>query len=225
MATRLYEGKDKTLALQSLFGTPSSPIPSLKMMTFNPSTTRSRGKAKVGKSVWDDPATTLGIAHNVVIDDELKGLSSIPSHKLVSCHIHKLVQVLGEYLHLTTNYLSSEEKVVVANSKVDFVEAKRSRLRKDLIEAIDRPSKAKEKVKELKAALKFEQYFKCFKLLHWWMMKHHSHVADFANMDFEAIDTEILVDEANEKEGETIAEANEVVEGEGATIGGANDET
>ena len=55
------------------------------------------------------------------------------------------------------------------------------------------------------------------------MMKHRSHVADFANLDFEANDTEILADKANEKEGETIAEATEVVEGEGAATGGAND--
>ena len=72
--------------------------------------------------------------------------------------------------------------------------------------------------------MQFEQYFKGFELLRRWMMKHHSHVANFANMDFEAIDIEILADEANEKEGETIAEATEVVEVEGTTIGGANDE-
>ena len=55
-------------------------------------------------------------------------------------------------------------------------------------------------------------------------MKHHNHVVDFANLDFEAIDTKILADEANEKVGETIAETTEVVEREGATTGGANDE-
>ena len=71
--------------------------------------------------------------------------------------------------------------------------------------------------------MQFEQYFKGLKLLRRWMMKHHSHVANFANMDFEAIDIKILADEANEKEGETIAEATEVVEGEGAAIGGVND--
>ena len=56
-----------------------------------------------------------------------------------------------------TNYLSSEEKVVVANSKVDSVEAESSRLRKDLIEAMDQATKAKEKVKELKDTLKVEK--------------------------------------------------------------------
>ena len=44
------------------------------------------------------------------------------------------------------------------------------------------------------------------------MMKHHSHVA------------EILANKANEKDGETIAEATKVVKGEGATTRGANDE-
>ena len=160
------------------------------------------------------------------------------------------------------NYLSSEEKVVVANPKVDSVEAESLRLRKDLIEVMDQSTKNKEKVKKLKEALKVEKklaiqtdeevqadflrtdekrekviarflesdrfsgmllYFKGFELLRRWMMKHHSHAADFANLDFEAIETKILTVEANEKEGETIAEAIEVVKGEGATTGGAND--
>ena len=147
-----------------------------------------------------------------------------------------------------TDYLSNEEKLVVANSKVYSVKAESSRLRKDLIEALYQSTKAKEKVKELKEALKiekklviqkdeeevqvallrtkeerekviakflesdcffdmqFEQYFKGFKLIRRWMMKHHSHVPDFANLDFEAIDTKILA------------------KGKDATTGGANDE-
>ena len=58
---------------------------------------------------------------------------------------------------MTTNYLNNEEKVVVANSKVDSIEAETSKLRKDLIEAMDQSTKAKEKVKDLKEALKFEK--------------------------------------------------------------------
>ena len=72
--------------------------------------------------------------------------------------------------------------------------------------------------------IQFEQYFKGFELLRRWMIKHHSHVANFANLDFEAIDIEILVDEANEKEGETIAGAIDIVEREGADVGGVTDE-
>ena len=58
---------------------------------------------------------------------------------------------------MTIDYLSSEEKAVVANSKVDSSKAESSKLRKDLIEVIDQAIKAKEKVKELKDALKVEK--------------------------------------------------------------------
>nr|POE45310.1 hypothetical protein CFP56_49227 [Quercus suber] len=112
------------------------------MVTFSPLITCSKGKAKVGKSVWDDPTTALKRAHNIVTDNELK------------------------------------------------------------VRAV---------LQELRASLR-------------WMTKHHSHVADFVNLDFKAIDIEILADKANEKEGETIAEATKVVKGEGVATGGANDE-
>ena len=55
------------------------------------------------------------------------------------------------------NYLSTEEKVAVANSKVESVEAESSRLRKDLIEALDEAMKAKGKVKKLNEVLKVEK--------------------------------------------------------------------
>ena len=49
-----------------------------------------------------------------------------------------------------TNYLNSEEKVVMANSKIDSIEATSLKLRKDLIEVMDQSINDKEKVKELK---------------------------------------------------------------------------
>ena len=52
-------------------------------------------------------------------------------------------------------------------------------------------------------------------------MKHHSQVADFANLDFKAIDTKILADKTKGKEGETIVDA---IEGDGTTLGGVVDE-
>ena len=152
-----------------------------------------------------------------------------------------LIQVLGESLCLTTNYLGIEEKVGVVNSKLESVEVESSKLRKDLIEAMDEVNRAKEKIKELNEALKVEkmlvvqkdeevqaallrtsaeqekvvdqfmkskhffdlqfiQYFKGFELLRRWTMKHHSLVVDFSNLNFEKIDTEILVYEVQELE-------------------------
>ena len=66
-------------------------------------------------------------------------------------------QVLGESLRLTTDYLNIVEKAVVANSKLEFVEVKSSKLRKDLIVAMDETSKANEKIKELSEALRVEK--------------------------------------------------------------------
>ena len=68
-----------------------------------------------------------------------------------------LIQVLGESLCLTTNYLGIEEKVGVVNSKLESIEAESSKLRKDLIEAMDEVNTAKEKIKELNEALKVEK--------------------------------------------------------------------
>ena len=66
-------------------------------------------------------------------------------------------QVFGESLRLTTDYLSTEEKVVAANSKAESVEAESSKLSKDLIEAMDEPTKEKGKIKELNEVLKVEK--------------------------------------------------------------------
>ena len=54
---------------------------------------------------------------------------------------------------MTTNYLNNKEKVVVANFKVDSIKAQSSKLRKDLIKAMDQSMK----VKELKEVLKVEK--------------------------------------------------------------------
>ena len=46
-------------------------------------------------------------------------------------------QVLGETIHITTEYLTNEEKVVMANSNVDALDAENSKLRKELITSMD----------------------------------------------------------------------------------------
>ena len=73
-------------------------------MNVTPPTTHSKGKSKIGKSVWEDPTTALGRAHDVIMDEELKGLASIPYHELVSNHIHKLVQVFYSIVILPLNF-------------------------------------------------------------------------------------------------------------------------
>jgi len=53
-------------------------------------------------------------------------------------------KVLGETMHITTQYLANEEKAVVANSKVEALKVEALGLRKDLIAAMDALNTSKE---------------------------------------------------------------------------------
>ena len=84
---KLSDEKADTSTLPPVHTAPSL-TPSLEVTAATPPLTHARDKTKVGMSVWDDPTTAMGRAHNVITNDELKGLSSIPSRELISRHIH-----------------------------------------------------------------------------------------------------------------------------------------
>lgn len=73
----------------------ASPTASIEEITPCPKGARGsdKVKSKVDSSVWDDAATAMGRAHNVIALEELKDGIDVPSHELVSRHIHKLIQV------------------------------------------------------------------------------------------------------------------------------------
>ena len=138
-------------------------------------------------------------------------------------------------MHITSQYLASEKKAIMATSKVEALEAEALGLRKDLIAAMDAHNTSKEQIKALteqldsekllvkqkddllasagqrmKAAvakavhafqatdkyntIMFQQYFKGFKILRRYMIKHGLGI-NLEELDFEAVDKEI---EANE---------------------------
>ena len=68
-----------------------------------------------------------------------------------------LIQVLGESLHITSKYLASEAKVEFARSHASSVEAENSKLRKELIAAMDDANQAKEKLRTLTEELRVER--------------------------------------------------------------------
>lgn len=57
------------------------------------------------------------------------------------------LQVLGETIHITLEYSSHEAKAALVGSKVEALEEENSKLRKDLITAMDEVNIAKEKAK------------------------------------------------------------------------------
>lgn len=68
-----YEGPTPLALFQALV----SPTPAPKMVVGLPSSavtppiTHSKGKGRVEKSIWEDPTTAVGRAHNVITDEEL----------------------------------------------------------------------------------------------------------------------------------------------------------
>ena len=60
-------------------------------------------------------------------------------------------------MHLTTQFLANEEKVVMATSKVEALEAEASRLQRDLIATMDAHNTSKEQVKVLTEQLEAEK--------------------------------------------------------------------
>ena len=66
-------------------------------------------------------------------------------------------QVLGESLHITSEYLTQEAKVVSAVSRVKALEAENSKLKKDLIIAMGKANAKKEKLKVMGDDLKAER--------------------------------------------------------------------
>ena len=132
-----------------------------------------KGKEKIGSSVWSDTEIAMDCANELLTPGEMKEISSVPSHEMVSRHVHKLVQViflililfcfilkrliaftdfdetfhckvLGETMHITTQYLANEEKAIVTNLKVEVLEVEASGLQKDLIAAMDALNPSKE---------------------------------------------------------------------------------
>ena len=64
--------------------------------------------------------------------------------------------MLGESLHLTSEYLASEAKVESARSHVTTLEAENSKLKKKLIVAMNDANLAKEMLKTLTEELRVE---------------------------------------------------------------------
>ena len=60
-------------------------------------------------------------------------------------------------IYITTELLTKEEKAIVAGSKAEMLEAESSKLRKELIVAMDEGNSTKEKVKALTEELRVEK--------------------------------------------------------------------
>ena len=66
-------------------------------------------------------------------------------------------QVLGESLHITSEYFTQEAKVASLTSRMEALEKENSELKKNLIVSMDKTTSLKEKVKTLDDDLRVER--------------------------------------------------------------------
>ena len=132
-------------------------------------------------SVWDDAEVALAPVQVTFTTEEMKVFSGTSPNKVVGRYLHKLVQVvylckfifffffflivlrsssffqvLGESLHITSEYPTQETKVASAVPRVEALEPENSKLKKDLIAVMDEANSVKEKIKVMGDDLRAE---------------------------------------------------------------------
>ena len=90
----IVEGGSSTPVLELEEGQATSPGVSIEELAhpLKKQKVGSKGKEKVGSSIWYDAEAAMDHANELLTPGEMKEISSIPSHEMVSRHVHKLVQ-------------------------------------------------------------------------------------------------------------------------------------
>ena len=145
---------------------------------------KQKEKADFGPSnVQVDVGVALARVQDTFTVEDMKVFSGVSANEVVGRHLHKVIQVLyicdftfslflslcivlnagftfqvlGESLHITSEYLTQEAKITSAMSRVEALEVENSKLKKDLIAAMDEANFVKEKVKSLGDDLRAER--------------------------------------------------------------------
>ena len=54
-----------------------------------------KGKKKMSSNTWTDARAAMARANELLTLEEIREISNVPSHEIVSQHVHKLVQVVS----------------------------------------------------------------------------------------------------------------------------------
>ena len=94
----MAERGSSTLTLDE--GRTASPTISLKEVpALNKQKTGYKGKEKVGSNIWANAEAAMTRANELLTPEEMKEISLVPSHEMVSQHVHNLVQVTFPLLY------------------------------------------------------------------------------------------------------------------------------
>nr|POF14747.1 hypothetical protein CFP56_47355 [Quercus suber] len=89
--------------------------------------------------------------------DKPLGVNS--SHELMSSHVRKVMQVLGESLYISRKYLDFEKKFVMAQSKVEALSSENESLKKQIFALLEEVKVDKDCLKTLEKSIDIEKAF------------------------------------------------------------------
>ncbi|KAK9986663.1 hypothetical protein SO802_031614 [Lithocarpus litseifolius] len=163
------------------------------------------------------PSSSLKVlpssAYEAISIEDLKPLMSKPSNELMSSHIHRVMQVLGESLYLSRKNMDYEEKYVLAQSKVESVSSENASLAEQLEAALGKIEEAQTQATvDFKNSDEYDDklcalYVDGFDLVHAYVKKHHLEI-DLSTLDIEEVEIETIADWA------AVAQANDVADEE-----------
>ncbi|KAK9997877.1 hypothetical protein SO802_017480 [Lithocarpus litseifolius] len=81
------------------------------------------------------------------------------SHELMSSHVHKVIQALGESLYIFGKYMDYEEKYVTAKSKVESLSIENESLKSQVFALAEESKKDKEHLKTLEKSIDTKKEF------------------------------------------------------------------
>ncbi|XP_075671764.1 uncharacterized protein LOC142641251 [Castanea sativa] len=152
-STPVVSGADTTRTASPATSIEEIPTPASKRPR-----TAERGKETTSSStIWDDEKLAMDRARGVVTGEDLKVFSGMPTSELMGRHLQKLVQVLGETVHLSSEYLAQEVKVESSLSRIKVLEMENSKMKRELIASMENAQQAREEARKLSDELKVEQ--------------------------------------------------------------------
>ncbi|KAK9988716.1 hypothetical protein SO802_028955 [Lithocarpus litseifolius] len=117
---------------------PTSPTLSLELITPTDKVIKTRVKDRMAYGTfWDDADTSVLKAPDSISVKDLKPLAMKTSQELMSSHVNKIMQVLGESLYFSRKYLDYEEKLASVQSKDKQIEEALAKLQKVGPEAVE----------------------------------------------------------------------------------------
>nr|POF23881.1 hypothetical protein CFP56_23701 [Quercus suber] len=108
-------------------------------------------------SFWKDTRTAMQKAHDVIFVEDLEPLMGKPSSEVMSSHVRKLMQVLGESLYISGKYLDYNKKLIEAQSRIASLSIENESLTIQVSTLVDKVKKGEDHLKTLEENIDTEK--------------------------------------------------------------------